>query len=137
MWPATFDSRLEQWNLLRAQCQSLSAHDALEKINRWWFQSPWQPYYLHWDDQADWPDPWQLLSDNVYCEVARGLGILYTIILLDRADLAPARLVLTENGHNLVLVAGKKYILNWEPDNVVNTIQAVEIRQQYQQRPIT
>jgi hypothetical protein len=33
-----------------------------------------------------WPDPWQLLSDDVYCEVARGLGILYTITLLDRAD---------------------------------------------------
>jgi hypothetical protein len=83
-----------------------------------------------------WPNPWQLLSDNVYCEVARGLGILYTITLLDRADMAPARLVLTDAGRNLVLVAKEKYILNWDAGNIVNTIQAETIRQQYQQPPI-
>jgi hypothetical protein len=49
----------------------------------------------------------------------------------------PARLVLTETGHNLVLAAKEKYILNWEPDSVVNTSQAVKIRQQYQQHQIT
>jgi hypothetical protein len=131
MWPTTFDSRLENWNLLRTQCQTLSTKHALEHINRWWFQTPWCPYYLHWDDQATWPDPWQLLSDNMYCNVARGLGILYTITLLDRSDLAPTNLVLTDSGYNLVLVAKEKYILNWEPDTIVNTNQAVKIQQQY------
>jgi hypothetical protein len=76
------------------------------------------------------------LSDNVYCDVARGLGILYTITLLDRADLAPARLVLTQNDDNLVLVGNKKYILNWQADSVVNTIQVTSIKQQYQQEQI-
>jgi hypothetical protein len=136
MWPKNFGSRLESWNLLRDQCQSLPAETALESINQWWFNTPWCPYYLHWDDQAIWPDPWQLLSDNVFCDVARGLGILYTITLLERADLAPASLVLTEEGYNLVLVAKEKYILNWEPNSIVNTIQAVKIKQQYQQQQI-
>jgi hypothetical protein len=76
------------------------------------------------------------LSDNVYCEVARGLGILYTITLLDRADMAPAHLVLTDTGCNLVLVAKEKYILNWEAGNIVNTNQAETIKQQYQQLSI-
>ena len=133
MWPQTFDARLASWNSLREQCRDLSADIALEHINSWWFYAPWRPYYLHWDDQTAWPDPWQLLSDNVYCEVARGLGILYTITLLDRADMAPARLVLTDTGHNLVLVAKEKYILNWNAASIVNTIQAGTIRQQYQQ----
>jgi hypothetical protein len=92
---------------------------------------------LHWDDQPNWPDPWQLLSDDVYCEVARGLGILYTITLLERADLAPADLILTEDGTNLVLVAKEKYILNWEPDSIVNTNQEIKIKRQYQQHQIT
>jgi len=137
MWPQTFGARLESWNLLRDQCQNLPPTSALEHINVWWFGVPWCAYYLHWDDQETWPDPWQLLSDNVYCEVARGLGILYTITLLDREDLMSARLVLTESGHNLVLVDKEKYILNWEPDSIVNTIQAVKIRRQYQQHQIT
>jgi len=74
---------------------------------------------LHWDDLAVWPDPWQLLSDDLYCPLARGLGIMYTITMLDRPDLQDA--VLAEfDSDNLVLVQKKKYILNWEADNVVN-----------------
>jgi hypothetical protein len=136
MWPQTFDARLASWNFLREQCQYLPIESALEDINAWWFCAPWRPYYLHWDDQNSWPNPWQLLSDNIYCEVARGLGILYTITLLDRADMAPAQLVLTDTGRNLVLVAKEKYILNWDAGNIVNTIQAEIIRQQYQQPSI-
>jgi hypothetical protein len=136
MWPTTFDARLASWTFLREQCQCLPTEPALVRINDWWFRAPWQPYYLHWDDQLTWPDPWQLLSDNVYCEVARGLGILYTITLLDRADMAPAHLVLTNAGHNLVQVAKEKYILNWNAASIVNTNQAGPIRQQYQQPSI-
>ena len=136
MWPKDFGSRLASWNQLRYRCQGLSATSALERINTWWFQCPWRPYYLHWDDSASWPDPWQLLSDDVYCEVARGLGILYTITLLERKDLQPTCLVLTEHGHNLVLVGNSKYILNWEADTIVNTSQEVKIHRQYQQYQI-
>jgi hypothetical protein len=121
---------------LREQAQNLPLELALTTINRWWFNSPWRPYYLHWDDQNSWPDPWQLLSDNIYCEVARGLGILYTITLLDRADLAPASLILTQDGDNLVQVSHKKYILNWQADSVVNTIRVTGIKQQFQQEQI-
>jgi hypothetical protein len=137
IWPATFSDRLESWNQLRDQTQYLPLESALLDINAWWFQTPWRPYYLHWDDQNDWPDPWQLLSDDTYCEVARGLGILYTITLLDRADMAPVDMILTDDGTNLVRVAKEKYILNWEPDSIVNTNQEIKIKRQYQQRQIT
>ena len=137
IWPATFSARLESWNQLRDQTRELPLESALLDINAWWFQTPWRPYYLHWDDQNDWPDPWQLLSDDTYCEVARGLGILYTITLLDRADMAPVDMILTDDGTNLVRVAKEKYILNWEPDSIVNTNQEIKIKRQYQQRQIT
>ena len=121
IWPATFSARLESWNLLRDQCVNLPVAAALQDINAWWFRVPWTAYYLHWDDSDTWPDPWQLLSDNIYCELARGLGILYTIALLDRADLVPVELVLTAESGNLVLVTPEKYILNWASDTIVNT----------------
>jgi hypothetical protein len=136
MWPVNFASRLESWNSLRDCCQTLSVEQALEAINTWWFDVPWRPYYLHWDDQPKWPDPWQLLSDNHYCDLARALGILYTITLLDRADLGDATLVLTESGDNLVLVAKSKYILNWDRDTVVNTNQETNIKKQLTQSAV-
>jgi hypothetical protein len=119
MWPKTFAERLESWTQLRKHTSTADVETALHAINSWWFQTPWRAYHLHWDDRAVWPDPWQLLSDDLYCPLARGLGILYTITMLDRLDLQDA--VLAEfDSDNLVLVAKEKYILNWDSTTVVN-----------------
>ena len=119
MWPRTFAERLECWAQLREQASTADTETALATINSWWFQTPWRAYHLHWDDRVVWPDPWQLLSDDLYCPLARGLGILYTITMLDRPDLQDA--VLAEvDSDNLVLVNKKKYILNWDSSAVVN-----------------
>jgi hypothetical protein len=136
MWSANFAQRLESWNNLRDRAQTLPIEQALKDINVWWFDVPWRPYYLHWDDQSNWPDPWQLLSDNHYCDLARALGILYTITLLDREDLGDATLVLTESGDNLVLVSKSKYILNWDQDTIVNTNQETTIKKQLTQSAV-
>lgn len=120
MWPRTFNQRLAKWTELRNHAQHQTSTElALMSINSWWFDSPWQAYHLHWDDRADWPDPWQLLDDNIYCSLARALGIMYTIALLDRSDLQDSVLAQTDTD-NLVLVQGEKYILNWDRDTVLN-----------------
>lgn len=119
MWQQDYDRRLADWLSLRRQATDLELADCLKLINHWWQQSPWTPYYLHWDDRAIWPDAWQLIADNVYCDVARGLGMLYTVRMLDRMDCADATLVGTDLG-NLVLVQQGKYVLNWTLDSVVN-----------------
>ena len=119
MWPKIFADRLASWNQLRQQAALADPESALHAINSWWFQTPWRAYHLHWDDRADWPDPWQLLSDDIYCPLARGLGILYTIAIVDHPNLQDA--VLVEVGSdNLVLVDKEKYILNWDSDVIVN-----------------
>ena len=119
IWHRSFEQRLLAWNSLRTTCQNQDLESALNDINRWWMNTPWTAYYLHWDDLPDWPDPWQLLNENIFCDVARGLGILYTITMLQRTDVVDARLVETKN-YNLVLVHKEKYILNWYPDKIVN-----------------
>jgi hypothetical protein len=137
MWPKNFDQRLSSWYSLRQSAQILPLEQALFSINSWWSQSPWQPYYLHWDDYLTWPDPWQLLSDNVYCDLARALGMFYTITMLERKDMATASLILNKDGSNLVQVMKEKYILNWSPDSVVNTSLKVKINKQLTQDQIT
>jgi hypothetical protein len=128
MWYPDFADRLESWHGLRVAANSQSLEQALNLINSWWQKTPWVAHYLHWDDQPIWPDPWELLSDNVYCELARGLGILYTISMLDHPDLTSASLVLTEEGYNLVLVNKELYILNWDDAVIVNTTQKHKIK---------
>ena len=120
MWHKDFAGRLGAWADLRKEVQSMPLEEALQTINTWWYQAPWTGYYLHWDDMLKWPDPWQLLSDNIYCDVARGLGILYTITFLDHKDLLSVEMVLTEDNRNLVLVNKEKYTLNWDKTIIVN-----------------
>lgn len=119
MWPSTFAARLDSWNQLRQQVSGLDQATALSTINAWWFHAPWRAYHLHWDDLPSWPDPWQLLDDNLFCSLARGLGIMYTITLINRPDIQDAELVDT-GSDNLVLVSQKKYILNWDRDQLLN-----------------
>ena len=121
MWPASFEGRLRSWTALRSQVVNFTQESALRTINSWWFATPWRPYYLHWDDLSTWPDPWQLLNENIYCDIARGLGILYTIALADHPEIQDASLILTQDNGTLVQVSAEKYILNWEPDTIVNT----------------
>lgn len=127
MWLHTFSERLAAWTALRHSCTAMDQAQALGQIDAWWQQTPWRAYHLHWDDRADWPDPWQLLDDNIYCSLARGLGIMYTIAMLDRNDMQDV--VLAEVGSdNLVLVDKEKYILNWDGCNQVNINPGTKLR---------
>jgi len=119
MWAQNFSDRLIDWNSLRQRCSSLPPSACLLQINQWWNGTPWTSYYLHWDDRDTWPNPWQLLEDNIYCSVARALGMLYTIAMLDRHDMQDT-VMIDDGNDNLVLVRQGKYILNWSPDTIVN-----------------
>jgi hypothetical protein len=136
MWNRSFEGRLRDWHRLRQTAVQAPKSQCLDMINAWWFRAPWSSYYLHWDDRSTWPDPWQLLEDNLFCSLARGLGMLYTISLLDRADIQNAELVQTEND-NLVLIDSGKYVLNWDPHRIVNiSLGTINPRHRVQQTSI-
>ena len=86
-------------------------------INDWWAQLPWVAYRLHWDDWRLWPDAWQLLEENQFCDLARALGILYTIHFTEIAS--EVSLIQTPERH-LVQVDGGKYVLNWAQGQLLN-----------------
>ena len=119
MWLSNYTLRLSSWVDLRNKASYEPALDALTRINEWWFDTNWTPYSLHWDDKDNWPDPWELLQNNKHCDLARGLGILYTITLIDRPDFKDAMLIGLEES-NLVLVQKEKYILNSDDTVQVN-----------------
>ena len=119
MWPVKFEDRLVQWSILREEAKNLSLESSLNKINHWWQQTPWSPYHLHWDDLETWPNPWELLSDNLFCDLARSLGIVYTTIMIDHPDIDKIELASCDET-NLVLINQGKYILNWSPEELLN-----------------
>jgi hypothetical protein len=88
-------------------------------------------HHLHPQDIDNWPDPWELLSENTYCEVARALGMCYTLHLIGITDI---ELVLARNDTAedvvLVLVDNAKYIMNYWPNTVIsNTLKDFKVVQ--------
>ena len=130
MWPESYADRLRDWNLLRDQCHDVPVGQALLTINDWWFHAPVATRTIIWEHHEKWPDPWQLLANDRCCDLARGLGIVYTVIMTEHP--AVADVVLTQTDHdNLVLVNRGKYILNWAQGQLLNIqSQAVQIRRQ-------
>ena len=116
-----FEDQLIQWNQLREDNLSNDLEIALLAINDWWQLLPLDSHYLHWDDAERWPDPWDLLADGVFCSVAKSLGIVYTLYLIDRPEINEIQLAETAEGDNLVLLNQGKYILNWAPGEILNT----------------
>lgn len=116
MWESSYQARLEDWVNLRQSARSLPLEKQLMMVNEWWFRAPIVNKRVEW---GNWPDPWALLNNNGYCELARALGIVYTIMLIDNISYTDLKIIQTEKD-NLVLVNGGKYILNWCPGEMLN-----------------
>lgn len=119
MWPVTFEERLQYWHSLRQSCCSQAVHDLYLTINDWWFKSPMVNRTIKWEDFPAWPNPWDLLEKDGLCDLARALGIVYTLMMLDNSY--QQRLHIVRSGKdNLVQIDDGKYILNWCPGELLN-----------------
>ncbi len=116
-----YDARLQNWYDLRQKLQLEDTATKCIEIDKWWQYAPLVNHYLHPHDIGNWPNPWELLSENTYCSIARALGMCYTLLLLGVTDI---EFVLARNNTAedvvLVLVDNAKYILNYWPDTVIS-----------------
>lgn len=119
---STYDHRLREWKNLRLIVRGLPLDQACVEVDRWWQQAPLINHHLHWADNENWPDPWSILSENIYCPLTRAIGMCYTLFLSDIHDV---QLVLATDEqceeHNLVLVGHAKYVINYWPNSVLST----------------
>lgn len=117
-----YDTRLQSWYDLRKTIKDSGIETKCVEIDKWWQKTPLVTHHLHILDSENWPDPWELLVENTYCEVARALGICYTLLLTGVENI---RLIeatdKTGNDVVLVLAEGAKYVLNYWPDMVLSS----------------
>lgn len=116
-----YETRLQNWFDLRNKLKDADLETKCLEIDKWWQSAPIVPHYLHPQESSAWPGPWELLSDNEYCSIARGLGMIYTLLLTDVQDVDFC-IATDDNSEDvvLVLVDGAKYILNYWPDTVLS-----------------
>lgn len=121
IFQSSYEARLQDWFQLRNTVSSLPLNEQCVTIDKWWQTAPLVNHHLHPYDMDNWPGPWELLSENTYCELARALGMCYTLVLIGVTDI---KLVLATNEMGddvvLVLVDSAKYILNYWPNTVIS-----------------
>lgn len=117
-----YDHRLRDWKNLRLIIRGESLDTACVHVDNWWQQAPLINYHLHPLDSESWPDPWTILSENIYCTLTRALGICYTLLMSDFTSVQLVQALDREcTEHNLVIVGGAKYVLNYYPNSVLST----------------
>lgn len=113
-----FSERLQSWVDLRHNLINLPFDQQCVQVDEWWQRAPLISHYLHPDEMGEWPDPWELLNENTYCQVARALGICYTLKCLGHTDIELIQA--NDDVEDNILVRCGKYILNYHPNSVLN-----------------
>jgi hypothetical protein len=124
-WNLRANDRLAEWKNFRHQLSDLSLDQAIQELNNMWSTAPYVTYYLDPSEPNSWPDPWTLLAENYYCNVAKSLGILYTIYFTShRAADLELRMYYDykdKERYTVAWIDQGKYILNYWPYEIVNT----------------
>ena len=130
MWNNRFEDLLGEWVEIRDKATGLPLEEALSVIHDWWWTAPIVTHTVHFTDPENWPGPWDLLAQDAFCDVAKCLGICYTIMLIEHEDIKSLELVQTDN-YTLVTVNEGQYILNDQPGSITADQSDLRIRYTY------
>jgi hypothetical protein len=128
MFQLKAEDRMRSWRDFRATIESLPLDQALVQTAEFWAGAPFVPYNLDFAKPETWPDPWTLILENVYCDVAKCLGIVYTIALTGHRINTDIEFRIykdpnTGYEYNLAWFVQGKYILNMINGEVLNNTQ--------------
>ena len=126
MWNQLPSERLRFWHDFRKTISKKTLDDAAKDAQHLWSYAPYVAHYLTTDHIEEWPGPWELVYENYYCDLAKALGVVYTLYLSEHRpalEIKVYRDPASKEEHNLVFVDEGKYVLNYVHDEVVNKTQ--------------
>jgi hypothetical protein len=77
-----FEDRLAAWRDIRDQLNF--DIDPIQTAIDFWNVIPKSVRNIDPYDSTTWPDPWQMIEENVYCEYTTTLAIGYTLMLTEK-----------------------------------------------------
>jgi len=125
MWKLIASERVARWREFRKSLDDLPLEEAIKSVVDFWRSCPYAPYYLDPDNPDSWPTPWELISENYYCDLAKALGMLYTLYFSNHGKDLDAEIRVyydpeTKFVYNLPVFSQGKYIVNLVDAEIVN-----------------
>lgn len=112
--------RVLAWKSFRNQLES--DIKPFQSVVEFWAKAPLVNFYLDPKDPMSWPDPWRLVIDDRYDDLAIVLGMLYTIKLTDRFSNMNLEIYMSVKEKNpIFFLQADKNILNLEYNRVVDS----------------
>ena len=106
------NERLAEWKKFRDYLEISS--NPLQDTAKFWSKAPLVNCFLDHKNSQSWPDPWHLVLDNRYDDLAIVLGMLYTIKLTQRFmdSVCEIHMSIPKNDLEFILVVDNKTFLN-------------------------
>ena len=106
--------RLAEWKKFRDRIETSST--PFEDLADFWAPAPFVSRYLDPKNPKSWPDPWKLIIDGKFDDLAICLGMLYTLKLTKRFrnSLCEIYTVIENNEKKYFLLIDNSSILNYE-----------------------
>jgi hypothetical protein len=118
------DGRIPAWRSWRNSLENLSPEEAMNCVAETWARVPTVMHYLSPDQPNHWPNPWQLVVDNIYCDLSICLGMFYSLALIENPKFEDLTIKIYQSKDgwvNLSSVDQGKYVLNYNYRCVVNS----------------
>lgn len=121
VFDASPNERLAEWKQFRDTLE----HSAtpLEDVAEFWSHAPFVSTFLKPHNASSWPDPWHLILDGRFDDLAIVLGMLYTLQLTQRFMVTKFEIhmsIVSENSEpNYWLVIDDSYVLNYHIKQIV------------------
>lgn len=82
MFNKTYEERLVAWSLFRSTLENSAT--PIQDVIDYYTATPTVSIYTDPWARETWPNPWELIHENQYCDFCRILGYCYTLQLTER-----------------------------------------------------
>ena len=121
MFDSSPNERLAKWKQFRDTLET--SNNPLKDVAEFWSHAPFVSDFLDPQKPNSWPDPWHLILDGRFDDLAIALGMLYTLQLTQRFMVARFEIhmsIVSQNKlPNYWLIVNGRYALNYHFKEVV------------------
>lgn len=121
--------RLTAWKEFRTSLET--SPTPLKDVAEFWSHAPFVSPYLDPGNPPNWPDPWHLILDAKYDDLAIPLGMLYTLKLTQRFMGSKFEIHMSMPGNKekqYMLIVDQKDVLNFEYKEVIELSQLADLK---------
>tara|TARA_B110000240_G_scaffold182086_1_gene214592 strand:- start:791 stop:1216 length:426 start_codon:yes stop_codon:yes gene_type:complete len=117
----TYEVRLAEWSNFRKSLEA--SNDPIQNVIDYYKKFPVVSIHTDPYDMTSWPDPWELIYENEYCEYCILLGMCYTLQLTDRFSTSDFEIHITLdeiNSEHYYLLYVEDRVLGYEKNKHVS-----------------